>query len=157
MKAKFLIFHTNYDAELVTAKIKKGFARIRDMEFPVSNVKHFNIKTLFGTQPLYIFKWNSIYPVEFDVKEEEEAVYVDEKGREIKLIREELVPIEEIKFRESGKLTPELIRDITEIRFLRTMKRYVEEKAKPAIVPVIVALILGILIAFIVFSSGVIR
>lgn len=153
MRAKILLFHTNFDAELLTTKIKKGFIRVGDLEFPVSNVKHFNLKTALGTVPLYIFKWNSIHPVEFDIKEVEEAKFVDEKGNEITLVREELEPITELKFKESGKLTPELIRDITEIRFLRTMKRYVEEKAKPALLPVIIAFILGLLIAFMLFST----
>jgi len=163
MKAKALVFDTNYFAEMKSAKLEEGFLRLKDMQIPVDQTRHFTLKRkIFGiipiSTPLFLLKWNSIYPAEFDVVESREATFVDESGREINLYRKELVPINELQFKERQKIYPEMVKDVAEIRFLKRMKSYLEPKAAGGLpmLPLMLALVLGAIIMYMLIASKII-
>ena len=163
MNVRALIFDTNYIAEMKKAKLEEGFLKIGNMQIPVDKSRHFTLKRkifhLFTTTvPLFILKWNSIYPMEFEVAESKEATYVDESGREITLYRKELVPADIEFYEEKKKIYPELVKDVTEIKFLKRMKSYLEPRGRGElpILPLLLALILGAVIMYFLITSKLI-
>ncbi|MCW1312773.1 MAG: hypothetical protein OH338_05090 [Candidatus Parvarchaeota archaeon] len=64
MKSAFLLFHTDYTTELKFANVKDGVARIEDKEIVVDKAKPLILKTRFASVPLYLFKWDSLVPIE---------------------------------------------------------------------------------------------
>lgn len=64
MKSAFLFFHSDYTTELKFADVKDGIARIENKEIVVDKAKPFVLKTRFATIPFYMFKWDSVVPIE---------------------------------------------------------------------------------------------
>jgi hypothetical protein len=59
-----LYFETEDVARLVKANLKNGFLEFEDKSFIVNENKALKLKTAFGYSPLYILRWDSIYPSE---------------------------------------------------------------------------------------------
>lgn len=64
VKSAFLFFHSNYTTELKFADVKDGIARIENKELVVDKAKPLMLKTRFSTIPMYLFKWDSLIPIE---------------------------------------------------------------------------------------------
>jgi len=64
VKIKILYFDTNYNAKLVTAKLKNGKVSIDGKTFVLDVTKPFMLKTLLGYKPFYIVKWSNPKPVQ---------------------------------------------------------------------------------------------
>ncbi len=87
MKSLFILLHSNYIAEIKKSTIKDGFVRIEDKEFMVDNVKPFLVKTKWGALPLYIVKWDTLYPLEpkdFNIYESPITPEMQKRGVELK-------------------------------------------------------------------------
>lgn len=169
MRARFLLFNTDYTAYFKNVVIKDGMAVIEDKEYPVDKTTPITIKSFIGSKPLYLAKWNSIYPAEFDASEKITESYKDERGNKIELVKKELVPLnpDDLKWQDKHKLTPKLIRDTGNLRFLRTMKRYAEQKTGlfggggeggggMPIIPVILAIVFGAIIMYLLIGLKII-
>jgi hypothetical protein len=63
MKALFLLFHTDYLAEVVRADVKDGRALIGHKEIIVKDARPFLVKTMFGAMPLYMINWETCLPI----------------------------------------------------------------------------------------------
>lgn len=127
MKDYFLFFDTNFIAELRKAKIKNGKVVLDDGEHIIDKTTPFQLRTMFGIRPLYIMKWNSMYPATFKVKEVDQLYRNVVTNEEMKMKVGELVPVD-ITFYEKGGLgySPEVLKDTHDQRFLKGMKKYAE-------------------------------
>lgn len=88
MKSAFVLFHSNYIAELKFANVKDGIARIGDKEIVVDKAKPFMLKTKFSSVPLYMVKWDSLIPLEpkdFTVYETHVTPEILKRSVELKL------------------------------------------------------------------------
>jgi len=86
MKSLFLLLHSNYIAELKKATIRDGCVRIGNKEFIVDQVKPFLVKTRWGALPLYVVKWDTLYPLEpKDFKIYESAITPEMQKRGVEL------------------------------------------------------------------------
>jgi hypothetical protein len=130
MRSEFLIFDTDFTAQLKKANVKDGKVVIGNKEFLTDKAHPFSLKTFAGTRPLYLLKWNALEPMKFEVKEAEEAYIrtVDGKEEKITVVKKDLVPVDP-KFDEKSKIIPEILKTTQDSRFLKAMKRYAGGKA----------------------------
>ncbi|MFQ6119455.1 MAG: hypothetical protein ACE5KE_06170 [Methanosarcinales archaeon] len=76
MKAKQLIFNTDYTAEFFSKKVKNGAILTEDKEFVIDRAKPMMLKrngflsSIFGSKsiPFYLLKWNILVPAQFKAK-----------------------------------------------------------------------------------------
>lgn len=143
-KATFLILDTDYTGKIATGEIRdgKGFVKVGKkayewiMSYPKEivrdgkkeivweDVKPISVTSSFGVKKdLYIVKWNSLYPVAFEVSKEKKE-FVDQKTGE-KLVAEikNIEPVPTIKFKDTNIL-PELLAETHDLRFIKSMKKY---------------------------------
>jgi hypothetical protein len=64
MKVYALYFESEDVARLVKANLNNGFLEFEDKSFFVNENKALKLKTPFGYSPLYVLRWDSIYPSE---------------------------------------------------------------------------------------------
>jgi hypothetical protein len=60
--ATVLYFESEDVVRIVKVPVKDGRIRIGDKDFIVDNFKAKLLKTAFGYQPIYMLKWNDVYP-----------------------------------------------------------------------------------------------
>jgi hypothetical protein len=131
MKSAFLFFDTNFTAKLVKKKVKDGKVVIENGEYEVDKTAPFQLKSFFGSCPLYLMKWNSLYPMTFETKEEvsSDAQVIKSifDGKHIQMARKELVPVKP-EFYEKGGIgySPQALKTTADVRFLKGMKKYGE-------------------------------
>ena len=72
VKARILLLDTDYSGVITDCKVEGGSAFIGDYEFFVDKTKPLHIVSglLGSTIPMYIVKWSSVIPVNFELKEE---------------------------------------------------------------------------------------
>lgn len=180
IKGRGLFFHTNFDAEFKKIKINDGSVIIDDKEFFVSDMKAINLKTSTGVKPLYLFRWDSLLPAGFFKKKEtiEYAQTGDDKTdrrnyhkfyKKLKSHGHKGKGIESNKFIYEGlsivnpkflktKLSPSLLRETGDMRFLKNMKKYAGgEKGKPSFLGYFLAFAGGIGWIMLLVYLGVIR
>jgi len=61
-RAEFLIFDTDFSCRRFKKKIKDGKVVIGDKEWVVDKAQPFHLKKGLGYRPLYLLKWNSVFP-----------------------------------------------------------------------------------------------
>jgi len=121
MKSIILFFDTDYTARILKKEVKDGRVEIDDGEYVVGNTTPFTVKTPTGTKPLYILKWNTIYPAEFKLEDK----IVKLMGRDMKM--KELVPVKpEFFVKNDLRFNPKMLKMTQELRFLKGMKSYAE-------------------------------
>jgi hypothetical protein len=156
VKAKLLIFDTDFTAKEAVGEVKDGTVVLKDKEWLVDKTKPFIIKDFLGRQmPLYLLKWNSVTPMNFETKVKRIAMK-DESGKEYMVETEELVPIEP-KFDESIRVTPEILKMTRDTRFLKGMGKYASEPSFPDWLPKLIFIIIvlagGFLIYYLIASG----
>lgn len=144
-KATALIFDTNFQGSIVDGEVSDGKFLIKTgktykewiLSIPkvvkgddgkdkteMIDVKPIMVKgKLGGVKPMYLLKWNSLYPVAFQVINQKK-VYIspdtsDALTMDIKML-EQIVP----DFKDT-KILPELLGETHDLRFLKGMKKYV--------------------------------
>jgi hypothetical protein len=166
MKAKAIIFHSDFTGELKTVWVKNGTVRVDDKEFFVEKNEPFVIKTGLGSgKPFYLLHYNSLYPAGFEsIREEIKYKKTDDEGKNIlsyinfvKVLRkngykEKVVPKNDFVLKTLKPLQPEfykkgyspqLLSNTTDLRFLKQMKQYVTPGKKMGMLPVILAFVFG--------------
>ena len=127
MKEKFLVFKTDFTAEMVSSKVKDGKTVIGNKEFEVDKTRPFTLKTAFGNRVFYLLKWNSLYPMTFAVKEDVKT-YRDDTGKELQVKTQELVSVEPEFYEKGGAgYSPEMLKTTTDVRFLKGFRAYAGE------------------------------
>jgi hypothetical protein len=133
MRSTFLFFDTDFTAEFVRAKIKNGKVLLKDGEHIVDKTKPFMLKSTLAPRPLYLMKWNSVYPMTFEVKETIQILKDVETGKEFQLSKKELVPADTSFYEKGGAgYSPEILKTTGDVRFLKGMKKYSEGKGMEA-------------------------
>ena len=162
MKGIFIIFDTDYNATIKKANIKNGKVVIGDKEWVVDKAKPFLVRTMFGkTYPLYLLKWNSVFPANPKVEEEVRTFVDPETNEKLEVVYKNLT-FAEPKFDEKQKVTPEILRSTAETRFIKAMKRYTApriiewQKWLPLILFILFLLIGGFLLQY-GFQTGMIK
>lgn len=181
MKAKAIIFHSDFTGELKSVRVKDGIVTVDDKNFFVEKNQPFMIKTGIGSgKPFYLLHFNSLYPAGFEStedrieykktdNEEKNAIsYLNfvkrlrksgYKKKEIPnhpFILKELKPLETSFYKTS--YSPKLVSQTTDLRFLKQMKQYVTPGKKMGMLPVILAFIFGVVWIFIVlYLSGTLK
>ena len=160
MKASILLLDTDFNARLIRkVPVKDGKVLLKKgrekKEFIVDKARPFYLRTFFGSRPLYICKWSSIIPLEFDVKEKYETFVNEQTNEKVKLGRKELVVIDpsDAKWQEKYKITPELLASTHDMRFLKGMGKYgkrFELEGSP--LPIILALVFGMILSYILIA-----
>jgi hypothetical protein len=126
MRAAFLLFDTDFTAQLVRKNIKNGKVVLKDGEHIVDKTKPLILQSGLGTRPLYLVKWNSIYPMTFELQEKT-TVLRDEAGKEFKLISKELIPVKTEFYEKGGAgYSPEILKTTQDVRFLKGLGKYSE-------------------------------
>jgi len=127
MRGAFLFLDTNWTAEIKRAKIKSGKVVLADGEHILDKTTPFQLKSFFGTRPLYLMKWNSLYPMTFEVQEKTSTFKDVETGKEIQMTTKELVPVKTEFYEKGGAgYSPEILKTTQDVRFLKGMKKYAE-------------------------------
>lgn len=98
---------------------------IGNKEWIVDKARPFQLKTALGVRPLYLLKWNSLAPMNFEIKENTKTYtrMVDGKEETITVAEKELKEVDP-KFDTSSKVTPEILKTTQDGRFLKHMKKY---------------------------------
>lgn len=150
MKSKLLLFDTDFNAELVTANVKDGKAKRgkwkNAKEWIVDKTIPFQLKQGWSVRPLYLLKWNMVFPASYKIQvvdiKSGEAKVVGEfptltKGLELKNLKEkppeierivELVPMPVEFYEAKGKdkvgYDPSILATTNDVRFLKGFGKY---------------------------------
>jgi hypothetical protein len=138
---KALIFHTDWTAEEVDIEINNGKGLIKygepigDKEFILDQVRPFVIKGsgfMSKNKLLYLLKWDKVRPANFTVEPTMNDNYMEvgfkSNGNEY---RETLAPFNPSFGEQRGDfkdMTPDMIRQSFDLRFLQHLKRYSTEE-----------------------------
>jgi len=88
------------------------------------DVKPFMVKgKLGGAKPMYLLKWNSLYPLAFNVKNEKKIFLSPDTSEALTLDMKTLEMI--VPDFKDTKILPELLGETHDLRFLKGMKKYV--------------------------------
>lgn len=160
-KAVALIFDTDFTSEMRDVKVKDGKIVISDKEWVVDKTTPFQHKTAFGMRPLYMLKWNSLIPLEWNVVSEERT-FTDDKGNSYVVEARDIKPVDykEIKW-EPSKILPAMLRQTGEMKFLKNMKSGTEKpditESLVKILPVIIIGAIVVLGVTLLWQSGMIK
>jgi hypothetical protein len=115
---KVLLLSSDFTGEIKEVKIKDGSVTIDEKEFIIDKARPFQIKfrKLGKHDVTYICKWNSEVPIQFKPME------VESNG--VKTMTLEPLDMKEYKSQSS----PDLIAQTADMRFLKNLKKYSEEK-----------------------------
>jgi hypothetical protein len=146
-RANFLMFDTDFSAELMTGKIVNGKVILGETEHFVDKTPPFHLKKGLGTRPLYLMKWNSIYPMTFEVQEKKGTINFPD-GTTKEIISKDLVPVstEFYEGKAEKGYNPELLKTTSDTRFLKGMKKYSEGggfELKGSLSKILLVVILG--------------
>lgn len=144
MKEKALIFHTDWTAELKDIKINDGKALIKykepigDKEFIVDQCRPVILKGegLFNkNHVLYMLKWDKLRPMNLTLKQTNEddgfvEVGFKNNGNEVRETIVPFIPDFGVQTGEFKDITPDLLRQTYDLRFLKHMKKYASEEKK---------------------------
>jgi len=139
-KGTFLILDTDWTGEIKDGDIVDGKVVLKrgkqTKEFILSiprmdkEKKEFfdDVKPIYfkgklgGTKPMYILKWNSLYPVAFELKEEFKTFVSPDTNESLTMKIQSLEPIKP-EFKDT-KILPEMLAETHDMRFLKHMKKY---------------------------------
>jgi hypothetical protein len=126
---KALYFHTENDAELINAKVKDGGMVIGDKKFVVDMSKPLNLRRKFGmTEPLYLLKWDSIFPARISHNAVERQIKINEvKDAVLGKAPVERNCITTLVFTRDAKNTPESLQKTESLKILGGMLRVKKE------------------------------
>lgn len=165
MKVAGLLLHTDFIGEICDGEARDGKLILKRgkevkeflLSVPMDNpddpkkpkfkdVKPFMlVRGKFGNvKPLYLVKWNSLYPLCFEVREGTRKFIDPETNNEINVHFENL-EIVSPSFKDT-KVLPELLGETHDLRFLKGMKKYAtegESNVKGIIMFALIALIAG--------------
>jgi len=163
---KVLYFHSEDLAELINAKVKDGVIEIGDKTFFVDGSKAINLakRTFWGmskfTEPLYILKWNCLYPAKLKTEvKEKNPVKVEEKvikqgNKEIiertKVIERNLIT--NLTFERDAKNTPESLYKSVRLKILGGMLKV---KKPIRISGLLLGVIIGVCVMFLLKFLGI--
>lgn len=123
------------------------------------DVRPIMLRGRFGTvKPLYFLKWNSLYPMEFQVRNETKEFVNTATGEKITFEQKTIEPVTPT-FKDT-KMLPELLGETHDMRFLKGMKKYVtgERFELPSWLPILLFILalggLGYLIYYFFLSGG---
>jgi hypothetical protein len=161
-KGLFVIFDTDFTATIKRADINDGKVMIKDKdgtekEFIVDKANPFIVSsTMQGTRPMYLLKWNSLTPVKWVVKENNQT-FTSATGEEIHAVVRDLEVVNP-QFDEKGKITPDILRQTHDSRFLRAMKKYAtgEKQGFGGGASVFIFLVIGMFVMYFLIASKVI-
>ena len=115
---KLILLSSDFTGEVKDVKIKDGSVTIDEKEFIIDKARPFQIKFKKMRKPdvTYICKWNTEIPIQF------KAMEVESGG--VKTMTLEPLDMKEYKSQSS----PDLIAQTADMRFLKNLKKYAEEK-----------------------------
>jgi len=164
-----LLLDTDFIGEMKDIDICDGKVVIDDKEFFVEGVKPIAIKKRRGFKPFFIFKWDVLTPAKFIKKEERISSasilskFKLKKGKVLEnsdYIFKRLVNLSPEFDDKKYKVTPQLLKDTADMRFLKNMKKYTEEgvKKKMGLNPIIMTFVfaIGMLAMYMLLSSGMV-
>jgi hypothetical protein len=138
MKGTFIVFDTDFIGTLKTGDIRDGKVLIDEKEYilsiPIEDDKTgkivwhdahpIRLRGRFGAEkPLWLLKWNSLFPVGFQVVKENKIFVNPENPNEVMNVDKKEIQVLEPKFKET-KLLPEILGSTHDLRFLKSMKKY---------------------------------
>jgi len=167
---KVLYFHTNDVAELKTVKLEDGSIEIGEKKFRVDyvpkikdlkdgSVVRINLKKGLGLyEPLYILRWDCLYPAILNSRVETREVDASE-FQNIKRIAEGKKPLERnfittITFVRDVKNTPESVYKSEKLKILGGMLKL---KKSVGALPLLFGLIVGTVITYMLFFLKIIK
>jgi len=145
VKEQALIFHTDWTAEEKEIEIYNGKALVKyeepigDKEFIIDQCRPILVKGggLFGgNKLLYLLKWDKLRPCGFELRKDlaQDSDYaeisINPNGSEI---RETLAPFNPTFGTQTGHfkdITPDVLRQTYDMRFLKHMKKYAGDEGK---------------------------
>lgn len=131
MKAYVLYYESNDIVRLIKTKVRDGTIEIGDKAFRVDGFKAKLLKTFSGVYPLYMLKWDSVYPAtNFNEPQEFEP-----------------------KFKRHDDINPEILRKTMSLRILGNLLKV--KKPVPALLPLILGLIFGAFLMYFLMASGI--
>ncbi|MEM1553150.1 MAG: hypothetical protein QXH03_10870 [Candidatus Bathyarchaeia archaeon] len=172
--SKVLFFHTPSVVELKDVKEEDGAIIIGDKKFYVDEIPEVKkkleedkgevvrlmLKTKFGFQPLYLLKWDSLYPAKVSFKNI--SLQEIERKEELENVKSivtnkptEKIHLATIVFHRDLKNIPESLYKSEKLKILGGMFK-VKREIK-AFLPLLFGLILGILITFLMVRFKLIR
>jgi hypothetical protein len=169
---KALYFHTEREAELKNVKVKDGGIVVGDKKFFVDGweyedpetkekkkveSKPIMLKKPFGmSEPLYLLKWDSVFPAEIEHKVEKRNLGIDE----IKSAIAGGSPVSKnyvtnVVFTRDLSNTPESLYKTESLKILGGMLKVKREWG--SFVPLIFGVAVGVIVAFLLFYFKLIR
>lgn len=167
--ARVLFFDSNYVAELRKVKVKDGVVEIDGKQFFVDETKPLLLKTPLGVEPLYLVKWDSVYPAKIETKVEtkEDVKKVKDLSNEDLLRIKKIVEGDEnvkviektvntqLIFERDRDQTPESLYKSTKLKILGGMLKV--KRAGGGLLTLIIGLIFGMIVTFMLFYLKIIR
>lgn len=135
-----LILDSDFTGQMVNLNVRDGKALVKRgrhvQEFLLSiprensdgkvkwqDVNPIQVKgRMGGSRPMYILKWNSLYPMAFEMKNNIKK-YVNPDTKEEIAIEEKTLEVVKPEFKDT-KVLPELLGETHDLRFLKGMKKY---------------------------------
>lgn len=119
-----IIFDTDFTAMIKVLKVKNGKVAYKDKEWYVDRTKPMTLQSAFGSnRPLYLLKWNTVIPMDFDVTNKTTTLVNPETGENLLLTEKNLKIIDNPEWVHDKKLPPpEALKMTADMRFLKQMK-----------------------------------
>lgn len=172
MKVRAIVLLTEYGGEIVDASINdEGKVIVGKNEFDVSNVKPMLLKNTKGRlfkrtsiKPHFLMKTSTILPMM--LKSDEKKIKFNKNcpkcGNIVATypaVKKTIVPLDDKTYK--TKLTPSMLRDMGDLRFLKQMKKYSEPKKMEFDRSIISRILMGIAVAigvlYVITSMGIIK
>lgn len=167
--ARALFFNSNWLAELKRVKVKDGRIELDGKEYYADETKPLLLKTPFGIEPLYLIKWDCVYPGKIETKVDthvkktkikklpvEDLLRIKkvvEGDEEVKVI--EKVINTQIVFERDKDHTPESLYKSTKLKILGGMLKV--KRSVGGILPLIFGFAMGVGILLLMLKLGFVR
>ena len=153
---KALYFHTNTLAELINCNVKDREIIIGEKKFYPDTSKSIDFKTPFGVVPLYLLKWDCVYPGKIA------KTQIIERKIGLEEIRNAIrgtAPVERnvigtIVFTRDAKNIPESLYKTEKLKILGGMFRI---KRELGLIPIGFGLLVGSIVMFLLFYFKFLR
>lgn len=115
---------------MIRGNIKDGKVTLKDGEHIVDKTHPFLLKAGLSSKPLYLMKWNSLYPMTFEIKDKTTTLKNEATGESFTMTQKELVPVDPKFYEGKGEgdkslqYNPKVLKDTQDQRFLRGMTKY---------------------------------
>jgi hypothetical protein len=172
MKAKSIVLKTEYTGEIIDAKISdEGKVVIRDFEFDLEKAKPIIIESKGGRLrkarniPYFLMKQSTILPFISEMKHEDIKFNMNcpKCGTTVCTYPAKKTTIEPLDDKTyQTMLTPKMLKETADMRFLKQMKKYAEggkkmEFNKGIILRLLIAIVAGLGVTYLLYTMGIFK